>query len=79
MSSQKALILRSKDAGKFELSTQLLVKVYAAALNPVDIWIQKRGFVVDRYGFPAVPGSDGAGVVEAVGEGVTDFEKGVRV
>ena len=88
MSSQKALILRSKDAGKFELATrpipspgpgQVLVKVYSAALNPVDAYIQAIGYIVEHYGFPAVPGSDGAGTVEAVGEGVTDFKKGDRV
>jgi len=82
------LILHSKDAGKFELGTrpiptpgagQLLIKILAAALNPVDVYIQKVGYIVDRYGFPAVPGSDGAGVVEEIGEGVQGWTVGDRV
>ncbi|KZV65095.1 GroES-like protein [Peniophora sp. CONT] len=86
--SQKALILHSKDAGKFELGTrpipspgpgEVLIKVYSAALNPVDEYIQSIGYIVEHYGFPAVPGSDGAGTIEAIGEGVTGFEKGDRV
>ncbi|KZV65094.1 GroES-like protein [Peniophora sp. CONT] len=88
MSYQKALILHSKDAGKFELGSrpiptpghgEVLIKVYAAALNPVDKHIQSNGYLVENYGFPTVAGSDGAGTIEAVGEGVTGFEKGDRV
>ena len=62
----KALILHAKDAGDFTLETrpvpspgpgQVLVRVYAAALNPVDDWIRRFGFLVDNAGgFPAVPG-----------------------
>ena len=88
MTLQKALVLPSKDAGKFELSTrpipspvpgQVLIKVYSAALNPVDNHIQSDGFLVEHYGFPAVPGSDGAGIIEAIGDEVTGFNKGDRV
>ncbi|KZV75002.1 GroES-like protein [Peniophora sp. CONT] len=87
--TNKALILPSKDAGEFTLDKrqvptpgpgQLLVKVHAAALNPVDDWIRRMGFLVDRAGgFPAVPGSDGAGTIEAIGEGVEGWSKGDRV
>ncbi|VDC02990.1 unnamed protein product [Peniophora sp. CBMAI 1063] len=87
MSTQKALILHSKDAGEYVIGTrpipspgpgQVLVKVHSAALNPVDN-LQFFGPIVQWYGYPAVPGSDGAGTIEEVGEGVTGFEKGDRV
>ncbi|KAF5359806.1 hypothetical protein D9756_003632 [Leucocoprinus leucothites] len=44
---------------------EILVKIRAAALNPVDWKIQKWGFLVEEY--PAVLGSDVAGDVVAVG------------
>jgi NADPH:quinone reductase-like Zn-dependent oxidoreductase len=55
---------------------QVLVRVHASALNHLDIWIRK--------GLPSVPkprilGADGAGVVEALGDGVSGFEEGERV
>ena len=55
---------------------EVLVRLRASALNHLDIWIRK--------GLPSVPkprilGADGAGVVDAVGEGVNGFELGERV
>jgi NADPH:quinone reductase-like Zn-dependent oxidoreductase len=55
---------------------EVLVRLRASALNHLDVWIRK--------GLPSVPkprilGADGAGVVEALGEGVTSFETGRRV
>jgi NADPH:quinone reductase-like Zn-dependent oxidoreductase len=55
---------------------EVLVRLRASALNHLDIWIRK--------GLPSVPkprilGADGAGVVEALGEGVTGFELGQPV
>ena len=47
---------------------QALVRVKAAALNRRDLWIQRGQYAALRY--PALLGSDGAGTVEAVGEGV---------
>ncbi|KAI0033277.1 GroES-like protein [Vararia minispora EC-137] len=79
LSTQKALLLRSKGA-PFELTTrpipspgpgQVLIKNVAVALNPVDKYIQKFGFIVDAYGYPALAGSDGAGDIVEVGEGVS--------
>ncbi len=40
---------------------EAIVKVYAAALNHRDVWIQKGLYAGLKY--PIVPGSDGAGVV----------------
>jgi NADPH:quinone reductase-like Zn-dependent oxidoreductase len=55
---------------------EVLVRLRASALNHLDVWIRK--------GLPSVPkprilGADGAGVVEALGEGVSGFEPGERV
>jgi zinc-binding alcohol dehydrogenase/oxidoreductase len=55
---------------------EVLVRLRASALNHLDIWIRK--------GLPSVPkprilGADGAGVVEALGEGVSGLEPGERV
>ncbi|CAB4405023.1 GroES-like protein [Rhizophagus irregularis] len=55
----------------------LLVKVKTVALNPVD-WKQAEiGFFID--GYPVTLGSDAAGIVEAVGNGVTGFSVGDEV
>ena len=55
---------------------EVLIRLRASALNHLDVWIRK--------GLPSVPkprilGADGAGVVEALGEGVAGFEPGQRV
>src|SRR5436305_7402712 len=55
---------------------EVLVRLRASALNHLDVWIRK--------GLPSVPkprilGADGAGVVEALGAGVTGFEPGQPV
>jgi zinc-binding alcohol dehydrogenase/oxidoreductase len=44
---------------------EAIVRVYAAALNHRDVWIQKGQYAGLKY--PVVPGSDGAGVVVEVG------------
>lgn len=56
---------------------ELLVRVKAAALNPVDWKMANIGFIIQSY--PVVLGCDLAGVVEHVGEGVTDFKVGDEV
>jgi zinc-binding alcohol dehydrogenase/oxidoreductase len=55
---------------------EVLIAVRAASLNHLDIWV--------RRGLPSVPkprilGADGAGVVEALGEGVGGLSVGDRV
>jgi zinc-binding alcohol dehydrogenase/oxidoreductase len=44
---------------------EVIVKVYAAALNHRDVWIQKGQYAGLKY--PITPGSDGAGVVVSAG------------
>ncbi|TYT63321.1 zinc-binding dehydrogenase [Natrialba swarupiae] len=57
---------------------EVLVDVKAGALNHLDVWV-RRGLPTLSLEMPHVPGSDAAGVVEAVGEDVTRFEPGDRV
>jgi NADPH:quinone reductase-like Zn-dependent oxidoreductase len=56
---------------------EILVRNHAIAANVVDWKIQAWGIIVNKY--PTVLGSDGAGVVAAVGPGVTKFKVGDRV
>ncbi len=49
-------------------ANEVLVKLKAASLNKRDWWIQKGQYAGLR--FPITPGSDGSGIVEAVGENV---------
>lgn len=57
---------------------QIRVKVAAAALNPIDTYI-RSGAVPAQLPKPFIPGCDFAGVVEKVGEGVSNFKVGDRV
>jgi NADPH:quinone reductase-like Zn-dependent oxidoreductase len=58
--------------------TEILVKVYATSVNPVDYKIRRAG---NWAGIepPAVIGYDVSGVVEAVGDAVGDFDVGDEV
>jgi NADPH2:quinone reductase len=57
---------------------QVLVKVGAAALNPIDLYL-RSGLVSMPMAFPYVIGCDLAGTVEAVGSGATQLRAGDRV
>lgn len=59
---------------------EVLVQVFAASLNPVDYKIREGQLrPIRRYRFPLVMGNDIAGVVQAVGAGVSRFTVGDRV
>ncbi|KZT68004.1 GroES-like protein [Daedalea quercina L-15889] len=83
--TQKALVLPAKQADFVIHSIsvpkpgpgQLLVKIHAVALNPVEWKIQKTGIIVHE--FPAIIGMDIAGTVEKLGDGVEHFTLGDRV
>ncbi len=60
------------------ISGQVLVRVRAAGVNPVDAYI-RTGTYVQKPALPYVPGSDGAGEVEGVGSDVHGFARGERV
>lgn len=55
---------------------EVLVRTHAAGLNFIEIYQRTGGYPV---AFPFTPGSEGAGVVEALGEGVTSLRVGDRV
>jgi NADPH:quinone reductase len=59
-------------------SNELLVRIRAAGVNPVDAYI-RTGTYARKPPLPYTPGSDGAGDVEAVGSGVNQFRRGDRV
>jgi NADPH:quinone reductase-like Zn-dependent oxidoreductase len=70
-------VLRYEDVPDPEpRSGEVLVRMRAASLNRLDVWV--------RRGLPSVPkprilGADGAGVVEALGDGVEGLTPGDRV
>ncbi len=59
---------------------QILVKVRAASVNPID-WKIRNGLMAQRYGadFPMILGFDCSGIVAEVGAEVTDFVVGDEV
>ena len=58
---------------------QVLVRIAASAVNPLDIKIRAGQAAHARQPLPAILGIDLAGTVEAVGDGVTDFRPGDEV
>ena len=56
---------------------KLVIKNKAIAINPVDWKIQDYGIFIQKW--PTILGTDIAGEVVEVGEGVTEFKKGDRV
>jgi zinc-binding alcohol dehydrogenase/oxidoreductase len=70
-------VLRFEDAPDPVVGAgEVLIRLRTASLNRLDVWV--------RRGLPSVPkprilGADGAGIVEAVGEGVNGFALGDAV
>lgn len=73
-------VLEIVDIKEPELNTdEIKIKLYSAGINP-----NERYTISGNYGYfvpelPYVPGFDGAGVVEEIGENVESFQKGDRV
>jgi len=61
-------------------SHEILIKVYASSVNPVD-WKIIKGARKDKFpvNLPLIPGWDVSGVVEKTGADVQDFKKGDEV
>ncbi len=66
------------DKPKIGQGNQLLIRLLAAGINPIDtkIRINPEIFPID---LPLIPGFDGAGIVEASGTEVTEFVPGDEV
>lgn len=62
-------------AGKGEVC----VRLYAAGVNPSDTYTLTGTYAFSIPELPYTPGLDGAGIVEATGEGVTNVRVGDRV
>ncbi len=60
--------------------SEVLVRVYAAGVNPAD-WKVRSGYfkAFSPTKFPYIPGADLAGVVDKVGSGVSMFQPGQEV
>jgi NADPH:quinone reductase len=57
---------------------EVLVRVHAAGVNPYDTYMRAGTYAV-KPPLPYTPGSDAAGVVKSVGEGVAKVKPGDRV
>ena len=57
---------------------EVLVRVHAAGVNPYDTYMRTGNYAIKPQ-LPYTPGSDAAGIVEALGEGVTRVKRGDRV
>jgi zinc-binding alcohol dehydrogenase/oxidoreductase len=56
---------------------EVIVKIHAAALNHRDLWIQKGQYAGLKY--PIILGSDGAGIITAVGNNIDPSLTGKEV
>jgi NADPH2:quinone reductase len=54
---------------------QVLVRIHGAGVNPYDTYMRAGTYAV-KPPLPYTPGSDGAGVIEAVGDGVKKVKPG---
>ena len=74
----EVLKLKKVSEPKIQVDTELLVRLKAAGVNPIDTKLRSRGtFYPEKM--PAILGCDGAGVVEAVGKNVEKFRVGDEV
>jgi NADPH:quinone reductase len=57
---------------------EVVMRMHAAGVNPVETYI-RAGKYARLPELPYTPGNDGAGVIEQIGSGVTEFKPGDRV
>src|SRR5580698_3363978 len=55
---------------------EALVKVHASGINFIDVYYREGRYKTE---LPFIDGQEGAGIVEAVGEGVSEFKPGDAV
>jgi NADPH2:quinone reductase len=71
----EVLMLKELDA-RPPAANEVQIRVHAAGVNFIDVY-HRSGLY--KNPMPFIPGVEGAGVVEAVGDGVEDFATGDRV
>ena len=57
---------------------QVLVKIHAAGVNPADTYARAGNYAI-LPPLPYTPGTDGAGVIDSIGDGITKVKPGDRV
>jgi NADPH2:quinone reductase len=57
---------------------QVRVRIHAIGVNPYDTYMRAGGYAI-KPDLPYTPGADAAGVIDQVGEGVTNWKAGDRV
>lgn len=74
-------VLELQDIPDPEISQdrEILVRLKAAGVNPIDTKLRTRGTLYPDATGPAVLGCDGAGIVEAVGAAVQNYQVGDEV
>ena len=64
-------VLRPADANVPEpCAGELRIKLHAAGVNPVETYIRSGNYAAGLPALPYIPGADGAGVVDAIGDDV---------
>jgi NADPH:quinone reductase-like Zn-dependent oxidoreductase len=70
-------VLKLEDVARPEpADDEVLIRVVAASINPVDVAIRKGYFAKLLGNFPLILGMDAAGIVEKVGTKVTKYKTG---
>lgn len=57
---------------------QVLVRIHASGVNPYDTYMRNGTYAI-KPPLPYTPGSDAAGTIDAIGQGVTKVKPGDRV
>lgn len=76
--SPEVLQVQDVPEPRIQKETEVLVRLKAAGVNPIDTKLRKRGTFFPKQ-MPAILGCDGAGIVEAVGPKVRQFHIGEEV
>jgi NADPH:quinone reductase len=72
-------VLKLEEVGTPKPSAgEVLVRIHAAGINPYDTYMRAGTYAL-KPPLPYTPGSDAAGVVEAVGDGVKKVKRDDRV
>lgn len=79
LSGTNAPFIRTSMVRPAPATGQVLVRVKASSVNPLDLKIRSGNAAHAKHPFPAILGMDLAGTIEALGAGVTGFAVGDQV